>query len=206
MSHQPAGENKFTSGNAIIELDPWSVDRSVPVSPSVQDDARVTPEDVGFLCDQLESVGADGQAARLEIERRHMVENDHHVLRFTAKELTSIALSLAVAHTVAGYHLQHGERERIEKFGNFVLRENGDQLDGDYLDVSLTELAPYPRDEEFDPFDVCAGRQQLYFLDGNGEIITPDEADRIPYFDAEKANEPTFEPGVDDDFDPSDVL
>lgn len=62
-----------------------------------------------------------------EIERRHMVDNPDHILRFTTKELMSVVTSLVIAYTVNAYHHNHEGNEPIREFGYLIRRQESGQ-------------------------------------------------------------------------------
>ncbi|MFC7233379.1 hypothetical protein ACFQMM_22210 [Saliphagus sp. GCM10025308] len=194
------------SSYVIVEITAFNADPS-DLPP------HIDPEDVLFGADEfaeiiplLHEIEEYDSAARLEIERRHLDSNPAHTMRFTVGELTEIAMSLAIAATVASYHEEFESHRSIVAFGGLITREVDAPLDETFLEKTFTDLVPYEEDKSIDPFAVISSKQSLHFLDDDGEPIPRHERERIEYYDAEKMEGKTpIEELFEEDFSPSDI-
>ena len=173
------GDTESTSGNEIIELD-------VDMDAITTESGAYTPPNVddrtlGSLANILSDISAYEQSARLEIERRHTVENESHTIRFTASELTDIVTSLAIAKTVCTYSKEFGIIDDIHEFGRLITESHDRPMDGS-ANIDIPGVAPSDGSNEIDPFSVIGGVQTLVFVDENGNQVSPKDLsdDRLP--------------------------
>ncbi len=184
------GPTSLTAGNKIVELDPMT-----ELDSDAVDGAAVTTDDLSVMADILSEIGADDQSAQLEIERRHLAENDEHTMRFTAKGLTEIAMSLTVARTMAHYFGDQATMFRIEKFGALIEETDSAPMAAEYGDLEYPGMVPGEgQGDEIDPFQAIAGRQYLHFTDEEGDLVPMSEPERLTFYDEEPTDDsPEFE-------------
>lgn len=164
----PTGTN-VTAGNDIIELDAHVNDAAGPMPPDKQPD--ISEETLAVVADELADLDAHEASARVEIERRHLVQSPEHILRFTAERLTRIMVMLSVATTRAKYQNEFDTRHALTAFGHFVEVSTDSPMDGSVGEVSIPNLEPQ-RGDYIDPFKVVANHQQLIFTDEEDEPIS----------------------------------
>lgn len=179
----PPRETQESAGNKIVELDPDDTEYVESIPQSV-DNPEFTHDELSAVCEQLTKIGADGQAAQLEIERRHLAENPDHILRFTTKELTGIVTSLAIAYTTNVYRQNLEANDPIERFGYLITRQEDAPLDGSRELVDLPGMTPMnDPGAEIDPFRAIKGQQRLAFTTEEGVPVQPKDDILIDYPD-----------------------
>jgi len=178
LFRDPTGTG-LTSSNDIIDIDAHVDLESAGVPPSKQ--PELTPDILATVADQLAELNADDLSARVEIERRHLVDDDEHILRFTAGTLTQIVTVLAIAYTRSKYaddfDATRWIRKDIKAFGRAVELSADNLLDAEFTDIEFPHLKPI-EGERIDPYRVIVATQSLVFLDDDGEPITVDREER----------------------------
>lgn len=170
----PTGTD-ISASNAIVELDAH-LDDDHPDHPEYTPPSLST-EDLSVLADALGALGADDSSSRLEIERRHVVDNDEHVPRFTAGDLTELAVNLAIVRVTALYQDDRDTIDAVSNIGRVIKESHDAPLDGDVTQLDFEGVAPGPGQGDYiDPFKAITGDQLLLFTDENGEPIETDES------------------------------
>lgn len=178
-----AGEIQESAGNKIVELDPDDTSYTDAI-PQKVDNPEFTHDELSEVCEQLSAIGADGHAAQLEIERRHLAENPDHIIRFTTKELTGIVTSLAIAYTTNFYRHNFDANDPIKRFGYLITRQEDAPMDASRELVELPGMVPMNDPEaEVNPFRVIKGQQKLAFTTEEGVPIQPKDDILIDYPD-----------------------
>lgn len=160
--------------NTIVELN-----AQVETAPGPTQDVTISPKQWGRIADALADAGADTLSARIEIERRHCLDNGEHVPRFTVSDLTEIATILSVCRTQARMEANFEYGGAIEAFGHVINRSEADVIDATATPITLPGCAP-ESDERVDPYRVLTGAQTLWFVDADGNRLTGDERDETP--------------------------
>lgn len=187
-SFEPTGTD-VSAGNKIIELDP-NEELTSDRPGSDPDRTAFMTEEMSRLADMLSEVGADDESALIEIERRHMVDNEDHTIRFTAKELTEIAIHAAIARTVAHYHGDRDSMSVVKHFGQMVKRNVDAPMAAGYEDLEFSGLVPGDgQGDHVDPFRAIEGNQYLHLTDENDEMVPLNEPERLAFYDEERADE-----------------
>jgi len=161
-----------SAGNEIVEIDAHIEDRP---SHDPRPQPILRPDNLATIADELAELGADKESARVEIERRHMVDSgpDEHVLRFTAETLTEIAVILAVARVRATYEQRNQVRDTIYAFGHAIWESHDAPLSRRFEGLELEGLER--QDGGYiNPFKVMINKQTLFFVDDDGERVVPD--------------------------------
>lgn len=147
-----------TSPNDILELDAHVDHSQVPGPPS--ETHELVPDQLGVLADALARLDADRLSARMEIERRHLLENPEHVLRFTAETLTEMVTVLAIARTVSRDEADLKTTGAIETFGHLIRFSTEAPMDAASTPIEIPGFEPAD-DEPIDPFRVIISDQRL---------------------------------------------
>jgi len=148
----------------------------VPIAHELYNHPEADPEKLAIVADELRSVGRIHLGARMEIESQHLNRSASYIPRFTAYELTDIAISLSIAKTKAGYNGNFDALDAILQFGRLIT-ESADKLMAESFQYKeIPDLKPVdgPKDH-IDPFGVIRSTQNIVFVDSHGEQILRDE-------------------------------
>lgn len=183
MNNTPSGTEAYTTpidtenksiipNNEIIEIDAHLGEAMSPHPQYSQ--STLDAEDMAIIADELAELGKKKASALIEIERRHMVDNDEHVLRFNALDLTGIMMGLAIARTRCNYQGEMDVVASIAEFGQAVVEDNEALLAEEFRWKDVPHLKPTGEVDFIDPFRVVNGSQNLTFVDNKGERLSPE--------------------------------
>ena len=155
----------MTAPNAIIEL-PVVTEGPAPGLPPDRE-RHFEPETLGTVAEILSEQGADYLSARVEIERRTIVEYDGDepaTIRFTAATLTDIATMLTIALAEALETENRELSDEIAIFGQLIDAHTVDPLNQETT-IEIPGLEPMGDADDIDPFDAIARKQDVRFTD-----------------------------------------
>lgn len=176
LYEDPTG-TETSAPNAIVELDAHL--ESYPNSP--REAPVIRPDALSAVADYCLEVGFAETSAKVEILRRHFLEDEEFVPRYTVGELTDFTIELAKTRVNAFYaspdEYTYDEIMRIvselSSIGQLIdesadapLDDRIRDLDHDGYEVGDTQ------GEYFDPVSVLCGRQTVYLIDEDGDRLT----------------------------------
>lgn len=164
--------------NEIITLDahidPPEVDHPMYMPPQFDVNTMATLADATASIDGITS-------ARLETERRAMVENEEYAPRFTAADLTEIAVHLAVTRHVCWLTDSPIEHKTFSRFRRLVKDSHDAPLSERYMGIDDERVVARNGDRVY-PFQAI-GNQLLFFADEKtGDLMHPQEISRYSDF------------------------
>jgi hypothetical protein len=124
---------------------------------------ELDPDLLYDVAEELAAVGSDQAAARLEIERQHMLAHEDYLPMFTHETLSGLVMLLLIARATRKVM---GEDDRVEltaEIGEIIGDRIGRTLEASVEEkIELYSLTPVS-DEELDVFAALEGDQDVIF-------------------------------------------
>ena len=172
----PTGTER-SPGNTILTLD---AHRGEPKTDHPQyTQPELSETQLSVLADALSDRGALEESARLEIERRRVVDNKSYAPMFTAYALTRIVVQLVGVKLDAQLTHDTTVRDALTEFADLIDESDVAPLDERYESIGADRVVAH-QGEYVDPFRAISGIQTVFFVDDTGEIIKPPDS-ATPY-------------------------
>jgi len=166
-----------TDDGRVIGIDAHLDDSESDDRPDQYHSPKVTPETLGEIQQQLETLGQETLATMIQT-RKHQLEDNQSALYFSANQLSEIAITLSIALAKSQFFDDTDAVYAITQFGKSIAWSTDRALLAESVQfASIPRVKPTDGMSFIDPFAVIADNQPVVFTNGQGNELEADDID-----------------------------